>query len=92
MRHQTIFKNKSIFSLIIKHSSLVDHLKLTIKILHKKFVRKASRLVFRAEIHQALLSHFPLLLIRKGLVKERDSRVSKLVNLNPDVHYNLSKN
>jgi hypothetical protein len=39
-----------------------------------------------AEIHQALLSHFSLLaefLIGKVLVKGKDSRVLKLVNLSP---------
>jgi hypothetical protein len=42
----------------------------------------------RAEIHQALLSHFSLLaeiLIAKVLVKFRDSKVSELVNLTPEV-------
>jgi hypothetical protein len=45
---------------------------------------------FRAEIRQALLSHFSLLaefLIRKVLVKDhQDNRFLKLVNLNPVLH------
>jgi hypothetical protein len=42
----------------------------------------------KAEIHQALLSYFSLLaefLIAKVLVKDRDSRVLKSVNLNTDL-------
>jgi hypothetical protein len=41
-----------------------------------------------ADVHKALLSHFSLLaefLILKVLVKDRDSRVLKLVNLNPEL-------
>jgi hypothetical protein len=42
----------------------------------------------RAEIHQALLSQFSLLaelFIGKLAVKDYDSRVLELVNLNPDI-------
>jgi hypothetical protein len=47
----------------------------------------ADNLYTKPEIHQALLSQLSLLtefFIGKILVKERDSRVSTLVNLNPD--------
>jgi hypothetical protein len=48
----------------------------------------------RAEIHQALLSQFYLLvefLSGKVLVKDKDSRALKLVNLNPDLFLNRIK-
>ena len=63
---------------------------------NKSFFEKILKVIFtmlgmelRAEIHQALLSHFYLIaefLIGKLLVKEGDSRVVKLVNLNPVIN------
>jgi hypothetical protein len=59
---------------------------LNIDFWNKKYTNNLYSLKSRVEIRQALLSQFSLkaeFLIGKVLVKDRDSRVFKLVNLNP---------